>query len=229
MKIYIDTADIATINDLIEEEDIGGVTTNPTLARRAGVVDYFDFAKRVVDLTSKKEVSLEVIGDTYADIVRQAHILQSLGDNVFVKVPCVYGNGESTEDAVSKLSVDGVNINATAIMTTNSARKMYEAIAPRQGILSVFAGRIADTGRDAEKAVENIAVFYGCSKIRVLWASPREIFDYVKAKRAFCDIITMPPEMYKKMKALDMRELEGYEVETAKMFLGDASASGYVL
>jgi transaldolase len=231
LKLYLDSADLAVIREYSNRKDITGSTTNPTLARKAGVTDYVAFCKEAAALMTGKPVSFEVFADDVPNVIRQARVLAALAPNVYVKVPVMNTEGQPMTEAVRTLSHEGIKLNVTAVFTHAQAWEVCSALkggAP--SILSMFAGRIADAG------VDPVAHVAGCvsmareldKHIEVLWASPREILNVVHAQQAGCDIITLTPDLLAKMKNFG-KNLHTYSLETVRMLTGDALAAGYSL
>lgn len=230
IKIFADGAVLEDVPKLLAAGYLKGFTTNPTLMAKAGVRDYEGFAKRFLDAAKGLPVSLEVFADDLPNMVRQAKILASWGDNVFVKIPVTTTRGDSTADAVAELSRAKVKINVTAVFTETQ----IDALIPRfdpgvPAIISVFAGRIADAGIDPR-----VNVRYAVEKARalpnieILWASCREIWSVVLAAEVGCQIITIPNDMLGKLRGLG-RDLTDVSLDTVKMFYNDAVASGFKL
>jgi transaldolase len=230
IKIFADGAVLQDVPKLLATAKLAGFTTNPTLMAKAGVVDYERFAKQFLDAVNGMPVSLEVFADDLPNMIRQARILASWGDNVFVKIPVTNTAGESTGSAIAQLAKDGVKLNVTAVFTKpqiDTLIPLFDAKTP--GILSIFAGRIADAGVDPVPTMR-----YAVDKARdkpsveVLWASCREIFSVVQAADAGCHIITVPNDMLGKLKGLG-RDLADVSLDTVKMFYTDATSSGFRL
>ena len=230
IKIFADGADL---DEMLENNDnpaVSGLTTNPTLLRKAGVEDYEAFAKTVLSYINEKPVSFEVFADDLDEMERQARKIASWGDNVFVKIPITNTKGETTKKVIERLSEDGVKINVTAVMTLHQIATASNALWDRvPGIISVFAGRIADTQVDPlpimTSAVQYIRPF---KNQELLWASPREILNLAQAERIGVHIITMTSDLIKKM-SLRYKNLTEYSLDTVKMFYDDAKTSGYTL
>jgi transaldolase len=230
IKIFADGAVLEDVPKLLAGGTLKGFTTNPTLMAKAGVKDYERFARRFLDAVNGLPVSLEVFADDVPNMIRQARILASWGDNVFVKIPVTNTAGESTAEAIAQLSKAGVKLNVTAVFT----RPQIDTLVPlfdgkTPAIISIFAGRIADAGVDPEPTVR-----YAVEQVRakpsveILWASCREIFSVVIAAEAGCHIITVPNDMLGKLKGLG-RDLSEVSLDTVKMFYTDATSSGFRL
>ena len=232
IKLYSDGADLASLLEMAKNPRISGFTTNPTLMRKAGVADYAAFARQVLAEIKDRPISFEVFADEFAEMATQARSIASWGSNVYVKIPVTNTRGESSAALVRDLSVNAkVQLNVTALCTLEQVHEVTQALrggAP--AVVSVFAGRIADTGRDPVplmKAARAICDSSGASA-ELLWASPRELLNIVQAEQAGAHIITVPPEMLKKL-ALFGKSLADYSLETVRMFHGDAAAAGYKL
>ena len=230
IKMYADGANLAEISKLNSDAQVSGFTTNPTLMRRAGITDYLGFAQAVVDIVSPKPISLEVFSDTIDEMERQALRLQSIGPNVYVKIPVTNTKGESTAQLVKNLSSSGVQLNVTAIFTTKQVEQVVEALSNgAPSVVSVFAGRIADAGIDPVPLMTSYAAEISRhAGMELLWASPREILNLVQANDSGCQIITMTPDLFGKIKNLG-KPLDGFSLETVQMFYDDATSSGFKL
>jgi transaldolase len=222
VKIFCDSATVSDILKYIDDSSISGFTTNPTLMKKAGITDYLKFAKEVLETTKDKPVSFEVFSRDPEEMKRQALLLSSLGKNVYVKItPLNYDNS----------SLPGVQLNVTAVFTIKQVREISNALSPNvSSIISVFAGRIADAGVDPEPIIkETKSICLDKSKHwEVLWASPREVFNIVQAERSGADIITATPDLLAKRKIFG-KDLTQFSLETARMFMDDASSAGYTL
>lgn len=230
MKIFADGGDVEKMISLAADPDIAGFTTNPTLMRKCGVADYEGFARKALEAISDRPVCFEVFADDIDEMVRQARLIAGWGPNVYVKVPVTNTKGESTARAVSTLSGEGVHLNLTAIMTVGQvAAVSAAAVGTVEHIVSVFAGRIADTGRDPvpfmQEALQMLAPH---PEFELLWASPREVLNLRQAEAIGVHIITLTDDLLAKRRLLG-RELEGFSLETVRMFHDDAAAAGYLL
>ena len=223
LKIYLDTADFAEI--AAAGPPVVGFTTNPTLMRAAGVKDYMEFARSV----AHRNISLEVISDDWPEMERQARLLASLGPCIYVKIPVMNTRGESSVPLIERLVAAGVKVNVTAVMTVQQARAVQAVMSESvPAIISVFAGRIADTGRDPRQTVRNIAID-SLRTVEVLWASARSVLDVRAARDVEADIITLPPAMLKKYVQYKDKDLDAYSRETVAQFYVDAKMSGLSL
>lgn len=220
IDVYADGADLKTIRAYAGDSRVAGYTTNPSLLRKAGIADYKSFAHAVLECCGGKPVSFEVLSDDLSEMANQALEIGSWGHNVFVKVPITNTEGKSTGPVCEYLSSKGVKLNITAVMTLAQVR-MITDYAAAGSIISVFAGRVADTGRDPRSIMRfsaGIAHQYG---MRLLWASAREVLNVVHAEDVGCDIITLTPEFIEKMGLFGM-DLELYSLATVKQFQQDA-------
>lgn len=233
IKIFADGADPVRVSALARLPWIGGFTTNPTLMRKAGIIDYRAWAEIMLEFAGGKPISFEVLSDDFDEMERQARTIASWGENVYVKVPIINTKGESTLPLIGKLMENGVRVNITAIMSglQLSAAHGLALIQETPCILSVFAGRIADTGIDPKWVLDNYIMpadrVLGPS-IQLLWASAREILNIFHAQDAGCDIITLPDELLNKLSLIG-KDLTEFSLETVKQFYDDAQKAGYTL
>ena len=208
--------------------NIGGFTTNPTLMRKAGITDYKAFAHQVLKIVPNLPVSFEVFADDFPTMEKQAMEIASWGKNVNVKIPVTNTQGEFCGPLVARLSKAGIQLNVTAVMTLDQVQRIVDALDPQTAaIVSVFAGRIADTGRDPvpmmAKAVE---ILKSKPKSELIWASPRELLNIFQAEAVGCHIITATNDILKKL-SLVGKDLDAYSLETVEMFYKDAKSAGY--
>jgi transaldolase len=230
IKLFADGADIAGIKEMAANRMIGGFTTNPTLMRKAGVVDYKEFALEALSVIGDRPISFEVFADDFREMETQALEIASWGKNVNVKIPVTNTKGEFSGELIERLSHAGVQLNVTAVMTVGQVILITKRLASNtSAIISVFAGRIADTGRDPmpimSKAVE---VMESKPKAELIWASPRELLNVFQADSIGCHIITATNDILKKL-SLVGRDLADYSLETVKMFYEDARVAGYTI
>jgi len=230
IAIYADGADV---RDMVAARDAGivkGFTTNPTLMRKSGVSDYAAFAKDALDATGGMPISFEVFADDFDEMERQAKLITTWGDGVFVKIPITNTKGETAVPLIRRLSAAGVKLNVTAILTLDQVRDVVEALDPATpAIVSVFAGRIADTGVDPVPLMREAAAICAAKpKAELLWASPRELLNIFQAEECGCQIITVTPELLKKL-AMVGKPLDELSLDTVKMFYNDAAAAGFRL
>lgn len=231
IKIYSDGADKASMLEMAKNPAVQGLTTNPSLMHKAGVRDYVTFSKEILSLIKDKPISLEVFADDFSEMERQANIIKTWGDNVYVKIPVTNSKGESALPLVKNLTQSGVKLNVTAILTIEQVQSVVDAlIGGAPSLVSVFAGRIADTGRDPIPLMiesKKICVAGG-KQIELLWASTREVFNIVQAELCGCDIITVPADMIKKLPMFNT-PLEQVSLDTVKTFKKDSEAAGFKL
>jgi transaldolase len=229
-KIFADGADLAGMLEMAQKPYIAGFTTNPTLMRKAGITDYRAFAMQVVRLIPDKPISFEVFSDEFAEMERQAREIAAWGREVYVKIPVTNTRGESSCPLIERLAAEGVKLNVTALMTVAQVHEVSSAL--RDGALSyisVFAGRVADTGRDPVPLMaEALEVMKPYSTQRLIWASPRELLNLFHADSIGCHIITVTNDILKKLTLVD-KDLLAYSLDTVKMFHDDAKAAGFVL
>jgi len=227
VKIFSDGANLDDFVRLVEKPYIKGFTTNPTLMRKAGIDDYDRFIQEVLTIVGDRPISFEVISDEFDQMGAQARYLQSFAENIYVKIPVMNTRGESSLPLIRDLTDDGVNVNVTAVMLLDQVKRIGEVLAGGgKAIISVFAGRIADTGvdpvpimREAKRVIEELP------NVELLWASPRELLNIFQAEEADCDIITVLPEILDKLELVG-RDLHAFSLDTVKMFYHDAVASG---
>jgi transaldolase len=228
VKIFADGADKQGILDLHKKPYISGFTTNPTLMRKAGVNDYKAFAKDVLSVVSDCPVSFEVFSDDFTEMERQAREIASWGPNVYVKIPVTNTAREPSYDLVKRLSRSGVKVNVTALMTLSQVKEVsgcLESGVP--GFISIFAGRIADTGRDPVPVMaEAVKLIRHLPNIELIWASPRELLNIFQADAIGCHIITATYDILKKLPLIG-KDLDEFSVETVQMFYDDAAKVGY--
>jgi transaldolase len=230
VKIFADSADLEGMIALAERREIAGFTTNPTLMRKSGVEDYEGFARKVLDAITDRPISFEVFADDPEGMLRQARLIASWGPNVFVKVPVTNTEGVSTEHVVKQLTAEGVQLNVTALMTVAQVEAVTAALAGTRGaVVSVFAGRIADTGRDPMPIMaDSLKITSAQPHVSLLWASPREILNVWQADQLGVDIITVTHDVLPKLK-LAGKPLDDYSLDTVRMFHDDARAAGFTL
>lgn len=230
IKVFADGADLDSILKLNELPYVKGFTTNPTLMRKAEIINYENFARAVLEQITDKPVSFEVFSDEFDDMHRQAMKIAGWGTNVYVKIPITNTRKESSVPLIERLLGEGVPLNVTAIMTKqqlDALATVYQA--DSKVFVSVFAGRIADAGRDPIPYVQ-----HACAQARsypgveVLWASCREVFNIVQAQKCGCHIITVTNDLLAKIKNFG-KDLSDYSLDTVKMFYRDAQLSGFVL
>ena len=231
IKIFMDGADVSSMRQAVESMPyVKGFTTNPTLMRKAGVVDYQDFAQKALAAVGDMPISFEVFSDDFQDMERQARLIASWGKNAYVKIPVTNTKRESATPLIRRLSSDGIKLNVTAILSLAQVKDLTSALRPDvPSIVSVFAGRVADTGVDPVPLMrECLSILSSHKKSELLWASPRELLNILQADEMGCHIITVTDDILKKLKLLG-KNLEDYSLETVKMFYDDAQAAGFEL
>lgn len=230
IKIFADGADLEGILELAKNPLVKGFTTNPTLMRKAGISDYEAFAHLVLEHIADLPISFEVFSDDFSEMERQARKIATWGDNVYVKIPVTNTSGASTLDLATNLADSGIKLNVTALMT---AAQVIDVAAKLAGgppaCISVFAGRVADTGRDPLPILcEALEIMHGAQNLELIWASPRELLNIFQADAIGCHIITVTNDLLRKLDLID-HDLDLYSLETVKMFYDDARAAGFAL
>ena len=230
IELYADGADIRDMIAARRNGLVKGFTTNPTLMRKSGVTDYEAFAREALEAVSGMPISFEVFADEFDEMERQAKYIATWGESVFVKIPVTNTRGESAVPLIRRLSSAGVKLNVTAILTLEQVRDVVDALdAKVPAIVSVFAGRIADTGRDPVPLMrEAAAITRARPKAQLLWASPRELLNIFQAEECGCHIITVTGDILKKLSMVG-KSLDELSLDTVKMFYNDASAAGFRL
>ncbi|MFA6311934.1 MAG: transaldolase [Sterolibacterium sp.] len=228
VKLFADGADLAGMKEMYANPMIKGFTTNPTLMRKAGVQDYKAFAHQVLDAIPDRPISFEVFADEFDEMERQALEIASWGKNVSVKIPVTNTKHHFAGPLIERLSNAGVALNVTALTTLDQVQSVTERLAPNTpAIISVFAGRIADTGRDPVPLMaEAVKIMRAKPKAELIWASPRELLNIFQADAVGCHIITATNDILKKL-SLVGKDLGQYSLETVQMFYKDAQAAGY--
>lgn len=228
IKIFADGAEVETMVEMSKKPFIKGLTTNPTLMRKAGISDYKEFAKEVLTKIQDKPISFEVFSDNLKGMIEQAIEIASWGENVNVKIPITNSEGIETTSVIKELSSMGIALNITAILTTGQVKNIIDALdGNSNAFISVFAGRIADTGRDPIPLMEEaLQIMREKPKSELIWASPRELLNVIQADSIGCHIITATSDILKKLDIIG-KDLTRYSLETVRMFRDDALASGY--
>ncbi|MES2212637.1 MAG: transaldolase [Pseudomonadota bacterium] len=230
VKIFADGADKKSMLEMYQLPHIKGLTTNPTLMKRAGITDYRAFAKDILSEIKDKSISFEVFSDDFVEMERQALEIAAWGSNVYVKIPVMNTQKKPSYGLIQRLTSVGVKVNVTALMTLNQVRDTLYALNPDvPSYVSVFAGRIADTGIDPvplmHAAVQMLQIN---PKAELIWASPRELLNIIQAHQIGCQIITVTPDIIKKLSMLGYN-LETYSLDTVKMFYQDALSAAFAL
>lgn len=231
VQIYADGADKAGILDLYAKPFIKGLTTNPTLMKKVGIKDYEAFARDILTAVTAKPISLEVFSDDFPEMRRQALKINSWGQNVYVKIPITNSHGESAIPLIAELAQQNVKLNITALLTLAQVRDVAAALNPAvPSVVSVFAGRIADTGVDPMPMMRaSKALLESQPKAELLWASVREVLNIIQADEAGCEIVTVPHDILNKAVKMLGNDLTALSLDTVKMFAKDAADAGYKL
>jgi len=228
VKLFADGADLAGMQEMYANPIIKGFTTNPTLMRKVGIKDYKTFAHEVLKAIPDRPISFEVFADEFDEMERQALEISSWGKNVNVKIPVTNTKQQFAGPLIERLSKVGVSLNVTAVTTLDQVRKITALLSPSTpSIISVFAGRIADTGRDPLPLMaEAVKIMSAKPQAELIWASPRELLNIFHADSIGCHIITATNDILKKLSLVD-KDLEDYSLETVQMFYNDAQTAGY--
>ena len=230
VKLFADGADIQGMIEMASKPYISGLTTNPTLMRKAGINDYIDFAKKVLSVITTKPISFEVFSDDLDEMKTQGEKIASWAENVYVKIPVTNSLGQSTCAVVEHLSDKGIKVNVTAVMLEDQVTEIIKVLNPSvPSYVSLFAGRIADTGRDPVPIVRNcVKIISQNSNSELIWASPRELLNIFQANDVGCQIITATTDLLNKLNLVG-RNLKEYSLDTVNMFFEDAKKSEYTL
>ena len=228
VKIFSDGADKEDMLDMASKTFIRGLTTNPTLMKKAGIKDYEAFAKDILSTIKEKPISFEVFSDDFDEMEKQAMKITSWADNVYVKIPITNTKKESSKELIQRLAEKKVKLNITAIMTLDQVKTVLSVLDNKvPSIISVFAGRIADTGKDPISLMKECLTEMKINpKSELLWASPRELLNIIQADQIGCHIITATKDIIKKLKLANY-DLEDYSLDTVKMFYKDAVDAGF--
>jgi transaldolase len=230
IKVFADGAELDVVRRLYADPLIKGFTTNPTLMRKAGVADYERFAREMLEIVPDRPISFEVFSDEHAEMERQARLIASWGDHVYVKIPVTDTAGAGTNDLLCRLVAAGVKVNVTGLMTVTQVERVVRCLeGGPSAYVSVFAGRVADAGVDPipvmAAALETLTA---APNAELIWASPREILNLVQADQIGCHVITVTHDLLKKLSLLG-RDLTRFSLDTVRMFHDDARAAGYTL
>lgn len=228
IKIFADGANIVEMLEAYKNKSVDGFTTNPSLMKKAGVTDYEKFAKELLAQIKDLSISFEVFSDDFSEMERQARKIKSWGGNVYVKIPVTNTKGIFSGPLIEKLAKDGVQMNVTAVFTPEQVKKVSKVLQPNvPSIVSVFAGRIADTGVDPVPIMKQSAkILKSLPKCELLWASSRETYNVVQAQESGCQIITVTNEILKKLSMLG-KDLNDVSLDTVKTFYEDSNKVGY--
>ena len=227
-KIFCDSADFTTIKKLNNNSLVSGFTTNPSLMKLSGAKNYRHYSLKLLKVCKKKPISLEVFGDTFDQMLRQAVIINSWGKNVYVKIPVVNSKGLFSGKVIKTLSQKGIKLNITAVYTVNQVKKILKSINKNsKTIISIFSGRMSDAGKDPIPIIkESVRLTKKMKKVEILWASTREAYNYLQAKKYGCSIITMPPAIIQKISKFG-KTFQELTLNTVKKFLKDSRDSDF--
>ena len=229
-KIFCDIADYEIIKFFNNKSIVDGFTTNPSLMRLAGAKNYRDYSLKILKTCKKKPISFEVFADNLKDMLKQAYEINSWGSNVYVKIPVVNSKGKFTGSVIEELSDKGIKLNITAVYTFEQTQKIYKKLNKKtKSIISIFAGRMADKGKDPLPIFKkSISLTKKNKNIEILWASTREAYNYTQAKQINCDIITMPPKVINQINGFG-KSFKSMTIDTVKSFLADSKKSRFSL
>ena len=229
-KIFCDIADYKTIKFFNKKSLVDGFTTNPSLMRLAGAKNYKDYSLKVLKICKKKPISFEVFADNAKDMLKQAYEINSWGKNVYVKIPVVNSKGIFMGTVIRELSDKGIKLNITAVYTYEQTKKIYDKLNKKtKSIISIFAGRMADKGKDPLPIFKrSINLTKKSKNIEILWASTREAYNYIQAKQINCNIITMPPKVINQIDGFG-KSFKSMTLDTVKGFLSDSKKSRFSL
>ena len=227
-KIYCDIADLNFIKKFSKKKIVKGFTTNPSLMRKAGAKDYKSYCKKIIKVSKKKPVSFEVFGDDYLSMKEQALKINSLGKNIFVKVPIVNSKGAFSTKIIKELNRRKIKLNITAVYNAKQVRKILKSIDKKtKVIISLFVGRAADAGKDPiPELKKSISMSKKFKNVEILWASVREPYNFFQAKQLGCHIITIPPSIIEKIENFG-KTFDQLTIETVKAFLNDSKKSKF--
>jgi len=228
IKIFCDSADLKTVRKFNNNSLVKGFTTNPSLMRTAGAKDYKNYSLRLLNICKKKPISLEVFADKTDQMLEQADIINSWGKNIYVKIPVVNSKGSFSAAAINRLSNEGVKLNITAVYTISQVKRIIQNINKNsKTIISIFAGRMGDAGKDPIPIIkESVRLTKKLKNVEILWASTREAYNYMQAKDYGCAIITMPPSIIEKIEKFGT-SFEALTLNTVKKFLQDSKTSNF--
>ena len=227
-KIFCDSADFEVIKKLNKNPLVKGFTTNPSLMRSSGAKNYKNYSLKILKVCNKKPISFEVFGDTFNQMKRQAIIINSWGKNVYVKIPVVNSKGVFSGRVIRMLSQKGIKLNITAVYTVKQVKKIIKNINKNsKTIISIFSGRMSDVGKDPVPIIkESVRLTKKMKKVEILWASTREAYNYLQAKKYGCSIITMPPAIIQKISKFG-KTYQALTLDTVKKFLKDSTDSNF--
>ncbi len=229
-KIFCDIADYKTIRYFNSKSIVDGFTTNPSLMRLAGAKNYKNYSLKILKICKKKPISFEVFADNFKDMLKQAYEINSWGKNVYVKIPVVNSKGAFTGPVIKELSKKGIKLNITAVYTFEQTKKIFKKLNKKtKSIISIFAGRMADKGKDPLPIFKkSISLTKKNKNIEILWASTREAYNFTQAKQIKCNIITMPPKVINQINGFG-KSFKSMTLDTVKGFLSDSNKSKFNL
>ena len=227
-KIFCDIADINKIREYYKKKIVDGFTTNPSLMRLAGAKDYKDYCLKILKICKKKPISFEIFADNPREMLQQAYEINSWGKNVYVKIPVLNSKGKFMGSLIEKLSNSGIKLNITAVYTYEQTKKIFKRLNKKsKSIISIFAGRMADKGKDPipvfKKSIKLVKKY---KNIEILWASTREAYNFIQAKQLSCNIITMPPKIIEKVNSFG-KSSNQLTLDTVRGFLIDSRKSRF--
>jgi transaldolase len=227
-KIFCDSADLKTIKKFNNNSLVSGFTTNPSLMRLAGAKNYKNYSLKLLNICKSKPISLEVFGDTFDQMLKQANIINSWGRNVYIKIPVVNSKGIFSGKVINLLSNKGVKLNITAVYTVSQVRRIIKKINKNsKTIISIFSGRMSDVGKDPVPIIkESVRKTKKMKNVKILWASTREAYNYLQAKDCGCQIITMPPAIIEKISKFG-KTYQSLTLDTVRNFLKDSKKSNF--
>ena len=228
-KIFCDIAELKTIKKFNKKKIVKGFTTNPSLMRKAGAKDYKSYSKKILNICKNKPVSLEVFADEYSEIKKQAIEINKWGKNIFVKIPIVNSKGKFMGNVIRDLNRKNIKLNITAVYTAQQTKKILKKINKKtKVIISIFAGRAADMGKDpVPEFKKSISLAKNYKNVEILWASVREPYNYLQSKQLGCHIITIPPSIIEKIEKFGGKSFQKLTIETVKAFLNDSTKSNF--
>jgi len=228
VKIFCDIAELNQIKKFNKKKIVKGFTTNPSLMRKAGAKDYKLYSKKILKICTKKPISLEVFADDHENMIRQAKKINTWGKNVYVKIPVINSKGQFTGKVINKLNNQNIKLNITAVYNSNQAKKILKVINKKSKvIISIFAGRAADTGKNpVPEFKKSLKLAKNFKNVEILWASVREPYNYLQAKELGCHIITIPPAIIEKIEKFG-KSFNRLTLETVKGFLTDSRKSRF--
>jgi len=228
IKIFCDTAELDLIKKFNKKKIVKGFTTNPSLMRKAGAKDYRSYSKKILKICNKKPISLEVFADNEKSMIEQGKKIDTWGRNIYVKIPVVNSKNQFTGNVIKELNDKNIKLNITAVYTAKQTEKILKVINKKtKVIISIFAGRAGDTGKDpVPEFVKSINLAKKFKNVEILWASVREPYNYLEAKKLGCHIITIPPAIIKKIEEFG-KTFDQLTIETVKAFYNDAKSAGY--